>query len=149
MSWREQAAVFFFDILGFGALVGRDHDAAVDALSTLAAVLNLPGVARQTEGWAQRYALSDSVFPTRPDIVGAVKGAADLMANLIAFTANDDAPNLVRGALAFGTIEHVRGIFDVQSGTPANLVGAAVAEAVALEHQGADRVSSCRRRPSR
>ena len=136
MARRERAAVFFFDILGFADLVDDDHDRAVDALSHLAAVLNLPGIADQTARWEQRYGLSDSVFLTHRDATVAVQAAADLMSNLVSFTMDELKPTLVRGALALGEVEHVRGLFDLGATVPANLVGSAVTEAVRLERQG-------------
>lgn len=132
----EAAAVFFFDILGFGDLVDANRDGAVDALSDLAAVLGLPDIVGQTSRWDHRYALSDSVFLTHRDPAAAAVAAADLMFNLIGFTLGHDRPTLIRGGLAFGEIEHVRGIFDLQSEQPGNLIGRAAAQAVSLERAG-------------
>lgn len=136
MSRVERAAVFFFDILGFADLVDTDREGAVDALSDLAAMLNLPEITGLTARWDHRYALSDSVFLTRADCAEAAKAAGDLMFNLVGFTLSQGRPTLIRGGLAFGEIEHVRGIFRLESHEPSNLVGPAVAQAVRLERSG-------------
>lgn len=136
MSRVEQAAVFFFDILGFAGLADTDREGAFDALSDLATMLNLPAITGQTARWEHRYALSDSVFLTRVDCAEAAKAAADLMFNLVGFTLLQDRPTLIRGGLAFGEIEHVRAIFRLDSDEPGNLVGPAVAQAVRIERSG-------------
>jgi hypothetical protein len=136
MSRVERAAVFFFDILGFTDLVDADLEGAVDALSDLATMLNLPEITGLIARWEHRYALSDSVFLTRTDCTDAAKAAADLMFNLVGFTLSQGRPTLIRGGLAFGEIEHVRAIFRLESDEPGNLIGPAVAQAVHLERAG-------------
>lgn len=125
--------VFYFDVLGFRQMAGGTSRAAVDALSDLAELLRNPTIAQQTEQWSHRYSLSDSIFLTHPDPVQALRQAGDLVFNLVSLNLTQDDPVLVRGALAYGEVRHLKGIF-LTSGEPANLVGDAIVEAVALEH---------------
>jgi hypothetical protein len=127
--------VFYFDVLGFRQLAGGNAQGAVDALSALAGVLQSPALVQQTAQWSHRYALSDSVFLTQSDPVQALYQAGDLVFNLVSLNLTKDEPVLVRGALAHGEVRHLKGIF-LSSNEPANLVGDAVVEAVALEHAG-------------
>jgi len=127
--------VFYFDVLGFRQLAEGSAQGAVDALSTLAEVLQSPAIVQQTEQWNHRYALSDSVFLTQADPVQALRQASDLVFNLVSLNLMKDNPVLLRGALAYGEVRHLKGIF-LSSNEPANLVGDAVVEAVALEHAG-------------
>jgi hypothetical protein len=127
--------VFYFDVLGFRQLAEGSAQRAVDALSTLAEVLQSPAIIQQTEQWTHRYALSDSVFLTQADPVHALRQASDLVFNLVSLNLTKDNPVLVRGALAHGEVRHLKGIF-LSSQEPANLVGDAVVEAVGLEHAG-------------
>lgn len=126
-----QEAVLFFDVLGFRHMAGGTADAAVDALSDLAEILRIPEIFNRTEAWNHRYALSDSVFLTRQDAAEALRHASELVFNLVQLSAGREEPTLVRGALAFGEVRHIRGIF-LATSEPANLVGEAVVEAVAL-----------------
>jgi hypothetical protein len=128
-------AVFYFDLLGFSARAGDGAGLALDALSALAQVLGTPQLASLTGQWHHRYSLSDSVFLTTPDPLDAVRQAASLVFSLVHFTATGDDPVLVRGALAHGTVRHVRGIF-LTSSEAANLVGEGVVAAVRLEQAG-------------
>ncbi len=89
-------------------------------------------IAERTGQWQGRYALSDSVFLTHSDPLQAVHLAGDLVSNLTTLNLEADDPVLIRGAIAFGEVRHLQGIF-LQSSEPANLVGDAVVEAVALE----------------
>lgn len=127
--------VLYFDVLGFRQLAEGSAQRAVDALSTLAEVLQSPAIIQQTEQWSHRYALSDSVFLTQADPVQALRQASDLVFNLVSLNLTKDNPVLVRGALAHGEVRHLKGIF-LSSQEPANLVGDAVVEAVGLEHAG-------------
>lgn len=127
--------VFYFDVLGFRQLAEGNAQGAIDALSTLAEVLQSPAIIQQTEQWNHRYALSDSVFLTQADPVQALRQASDLVFNLVNLNLRKDNPVLVRGALAHGEVRHLKGIF-LSSNEPANLVGDAVVEAVVLEHAG-------------
>src|SRR3990172_2127185 len=124
-------AVFYFDVLGFRHMAAGTADAAVDALSDLAEILRIPEIFDRTGDWSRRYALSDSVFLTRQDPVEALRCASELVFNLVQLSAAREEPILVRGALTFGEVRHVRGIF-LTATDPANLVGEAVVEAVAL-----------------
>jgi hypothetical protein len=136
MALVEEAAVFYFDVLGFSGLARQSREAAIDALTDLAALLEMPAILTRTERWQHRYALSDSVFLTHTDPVRAVAQAGDLMFNLLHYNAAHDRSTLIRGGLAFGEIEHVRGIFLPALEGPGNLVGAAVEQAVRLERRG-------------
>lgn len=127
--------VFYFDVLGFRHLAEGSAQGAVDALSTLAEVLQSPVIVQQTEQWHHRYALSDSVFLTQADPVQALRQASDLVFNLVNLNLRKENPVLVRGALAHGEVRHLKGIF-LSSHEPANLVGDAVVAAVGLEHAG-------------
>ncbi len=124
-------AVFYFDVLGFRHMAGGAADAAIDALSDLAEILRIPEIFNQTGEWSHRYALGDSVFLTRQDPVEALRHASELVFTLVQLSAAGREPTLVRGALAFGEVRHVKGIF-LATNEPANLVGEAVVEAVAL-----------------
>ncbi len=126
-----QEAVFYFDVLGFRHMAGGTADAAIDALSDLAEILRIPEIFNRTEAWSHRYALSDSVFLTRQDPVEALRHASELVFNLVQLSAGREEPTLVRGALAFGEVRHLKGIF-LATDEPANLVGQAVVEAVTL-----------------
>ncbi len=126
-----QETVFYFDVLGFRHMVGGTADAAIDALSDLAEILRIPEIFNRTGQWSHRYALSDSVFLTREDPVEALRQASELVFNLVHLGAANPEPTLVRGALGFGEVRHLRGIF-LTTNEPANLVGEAVVEAVAL-----------------
>jgi hypothetical protein len=123
--------VFYFDVLGFSGKAGGDAEAAVDALTDLAALLGTPAIAHLTGPWASRYALSDSVFLTHESAETAIRQAATLVFNLINLAPQGEEPPLVRGGLASGEVKHVKGIF-LESSKPANLVGQAVVDAVAL-----------------
>lgn len=126
-----QEAVFYFDVLGFRHMAGGTADAAIDTLSDLAEILRIPEIFNRTEAWSHRYALSDSVFLTRPDPAEALRHASELVFNLVQLNATIGEPILVRGALAFGEVRHLKGIF-LATDEPANLVGPAVVEAVTL-----------------
>jgi hypothetical protein len=124
-------AVFYFDVLGFRHMAGGTADAAIDALSDLAEILRIPEIFNRTEAWSHRYALSDSVFLTRSDPAEALRHASELVFNLVQLSTATEEPTLVRGALAFAEVRHLRGIF-LTTSEPANLVGKAVVEAVTL-----------------
>jgi len=127
-------AVFYFDVLGFRHMAGKTAQAAVDALSALAEVLHNLAITRQTAPWSHRYSLGDSVFLTHPDLGQALRLARDLVCNLVHSDVTKHDPLLVRGALAWGAVHHVKGIF-LTSDEPANLVGKPVVEAVMLEQR--------------
>lgn len=127
----SRETVFYFDVLGFRHMAVGTAEAAVDALSDLAEILRIPEIFNRTREWSHRYALSDSVFLTRPDPVEALGHASELVFNLVQLSAAGENPTLIRGALAFGEVHHVQGIF-LTTSEPANLVGEAVLEAVAL-----------------
>lgn len=127
-----QETVFYFDILGFRQkALGRAQD-AVDALTDLATLLGTPAIAHLMGPWGGRYALSDSVFLTHESPEMAVRQAATLVFNLVNMSLTQDEPLLVRGALVQGEVRHLKGIF-LKSSEPANLVGQAAVDAVALE----------------
>jgi len=126
-----QEAFFYFDVLGFRHMAGGTGDAAIDALSDLAEILRIPEIFNRTGAWTHRYALSDSVFLTRQDPVEALRHASELVFNLVQLNAAKEEPTLVRGALAFGEVHHLKGVF-LATDEPANLVGPAVVEAVTL-----------------
>jgi hypothetical protein len=136
MPGREATAVFFFDVLGFSARIRQDTTRAIDALSDLAAVLATDEISTRTGSWDHRYALSDSVFLTHRQAAAALRLAGDLIFNLTTFGLAQGRPTLVRGGLAFGEVEHVRNVFLTDVNKPANLVGPAVLEAIALEKFG-------------
>lgn len=123
-------AVFYFDVLGFRQMAEGPSDGAVDALSDLAALLQHDHLFPEARIWSRRYALGDSVFLTRPEPTATIEQASDLVFNL--FQLNRARPFLVRGAVAYGDVQHLKGIF-LASDEPANLVGPAVVQAVALE----------------
>lgn len=127
-----QETVFYFDILGFRQKAGGRAEDAVDALTDLTTLLGTPAIAHLMGPWGGRYALSDSVFLTHESPETAVRQAATLVFNLVNMTLTQDEPLLVRGALAQGEVRHVKGIF-LKGPEPANLVGQAVVDAVALE----------------
>lgn len=134
--------VFYFDVLGFSGLAGGDNDgAAVDVLIDLASCLSLPPLQALTQRWEHRYGLSDSVFLIHSDPHKALAQAADLAFNLFELSRGEDpegskAPILIRGGLGFGTVTHLRGIFEPEDPQPRNLVGPGVLEAVQLEQVG-------------
>lgn len=123
-------AVFYFDVLGFRQMAEGPSDGAIDVLSDLAALLRQEQLFPDARTWSHRYALSDSVFLTTADPAAAIEQASDLVFNL--FQLNRSRPFLIRGAVAYGEVQHVKGIF-LASDEPANLVGPAVVQAVALE----------------
>lgn len=123
-------AVFYFDVLGFRQMAEGPSDGAVDALSDLAALLRHEHLFPEARMWSRRYALSDSVFLTQVDPTVAIEQASDLVFNL--FQLNRARPFLIRGAIAYGEVQHVKGVF-LASDEPANLVGPAVVQAVVLE----------------
>ena len=131
----NEEAVFYFDVLGFQARAAGSAASAIDALSALAQILGTPQLTALTGQWAYRYSLSDSVFLTAADPLSAAKQAGALVFSLVHFTGTDDEPVLVRGALAFGPVRHLRGIF-LTTSEAANLVGPAVVDAVRLEQIG-------------
>lgn len=123
-------AVFYFDVLGFRQMAEGGSDGAVDALSDLAALLRHEHLLPGSQSWSHRYALGDSVFLTQSDPEAAIQQASDFVFNL--FQLNRANPFLIRGAVAYGQVEHVGGIFQT-SDEPANLVGPGVIQAVTLE----------------
>lgn len=123
--------MFYFDVLGFRHMAGGTADAAVDALSDLAEILRIPQIFDRTGEWSHRYALGDSVFLTCEDPVEALRHAGELVFNLVQLSAAGEEATLIRGALAFGEVRHVRGVF-LTASEAANLVGDAVVEAVTL-----------------
>lgn len=123
-------AVFYFDVLGFRQMVDGPSDVAIDALSDLAALLRQEQLFPDARTWSHRYALSDSVFLTTADPAAAIEQASDLVFNL--FQLNRSRPFLIRGAVAYGEVQHVKGVF-LTGEEPANLVGPAVVQAVTLE----------------
>lgn len=126
-------AVFYFDVLGFRQMAAGAAGDAVDALSDLAALLQHEKVFPEANKWSHRYALSDSVFLTHADPTLALRQASDLVFNLFQLNLhNRSAPFLVRGAVTYGEVHHLKGVF-LASEEPANLVGHAVVEAVMLE----------------
>lgn len=127
-----EEAVFYFDVLGFRQMAAGAADDAVDALSDLAALLRHENLSPNAKKWSHRYALGDSVFLTHADPVVAIKQASDLVFNLFQLNLGKAAPFLVRGAVAYGEVHHVKGVF-LTTDEPANLVGHAVVEAVTLE----------------
>lgn len=126
----SQEAVFYFDVLGFRQMAERGSASAVDALSDLAALLQQERLFPGAQTWTHRYALGDSVFRTQTDPVAAIEQASDLVFNL--FQLNRSRPFLIRGAIALGEVEHLKGTF-LAGEEPANIVGPAVVQAVALE----------------
>lgn len=126
---REEA-VFFFDILGFSSWVRQPGPEDPDPLSYLAEFLGRRESAALIGRWPHRYALSDSVFLTHPDPLTAVDQACALFSSL--FYMDTDTPALLRGAIAFGAVKHVPGVFLKAS---RNLVGPAVVDAVELEKE--------------
>src|SRR6266545_5887913 len=127
-----QEAVFYFDVLGFRQMAAGTAEDAVDALSDLAALLQHENLFPSAKKWTHRYALGDSVFLTHAHPAVAIKQASDLVFNLFQLNLGKPTPFLVRGAVAYGEVHHVRGVF-LTTGEPANLVGHAVVEAVTLE----------------
>jgi hypothetical protein len=127
-----EEAVFYFDVLGFRQMAAGAADDAVDALSDLAALLRHENLFPSAKKWSHRYALGDSVFLTHADPTVAIKQASDLVFNLFQLNLGKPTPFLVRGAVAYGGVHHVKGVF-LTTGEPANLVGHAVGEAVTLE----------------
>ncbi len=116
-----EEGVFYFDVLGFRHVAGGTADAAIDTLSDLAEILRIPEIFDRTGAWTHRYALSDSVFLTRQDPVETLRHASELVFNLVQLNAATGEPTLVRGALAFGEVRHLKGIF-LATDEPANLV---------------------------
>jgi len=123
-------AVFYFDVLGFRQMAESAPGGAVDALSDLAAALSHEQLFPGAQTWGHRYALGDSVFLTHADASAAIEQASDLVFNLFQF--NRARPFLIRGAVAYGEVEHVKGIFPSGDET-ANLVGPGVVQAIVLE----------------
>ncbi len=123
-------AVFYFDVLGFRQMAEGPSAVAIDALSDLAALLQQEQLFPGARTWGHRYALSDSVFLTTADPAAAIEQASDLVFNL--FQLNRSRPFLIRGAIAYGEVQHLKGIF-LTGDEPANLVGPAVVQAVTLE----------------
>jgi hypothetical protein len=124
-----QETVFYFDVLGFRQLAVGVAD-AVDVLTDLATLLQHDSLLPTARKWGQRYALSDSVFLTHPDPTTAIEQASDLVFNLFQLTRA--RPVLIRGGIAHGEVQHLKGIF-LATEAPANLVGPAVVDAVMLE----------------
>jgi hypothetical protein len=127
-----EEAVFYFDVLGFRQMAAGTAEHAVDALSDLAALLQHENLFPSARKWGHRYALGDSVFLTHSDPTVAIEQASDMVFNLFQLNLGKAAPFLVRGAVAFGEVHHVKGVF-LTTNEPANLVGHAVVEAVTLE----------------
>jgi hypothetical protein len=125
-------AVFYCDVLGFRQMAAGNADHAVDALSDLAALLQHENLLPTAKKWNHRYALGDSVFLTHADPIVAIRQASDLVFNLFQLNLGKPTAFLVRGALAYGEVQHVKGVF-LTADEPANLVGHAVVEAVTLE----------------
>jgi hypothetical protein len=127
--------VFFADILGFGALsLAPGASGAQDALSAISNLLSrndVLGDLLNWQGWEDRYALSDSLFLTSSDPVGAVAAASELFFNLAFISHSGDQPVLMRGGLARGEAIPVPPIFPDTASS--NLVGSAVVKAVRLE----------------
>lgn len=123
--------VFYFDVLGFSQMAKGDATKAVDALTDLSTLLWEPTISHIMKPWSHRYALSDSVFLIDNDPIVALENARHLVFNLVNFNSKQDHPVLVRGALAFGGVKHLKGIFLTKEA--ANVVGPAVVRAVELE----------------
>jgi hypothetical protein len=127
-------AVFYFDVLGFSGMSAGSGVDAVDVLGDLIIVLHDTRIRDRMLKWTGRYSLGDSVFLTHSDPVEALRLSAELVFNIVCVRAQYPVPTapdpiLVRGALAYGNVQHVDGIFESQT----NLVGSAVVEAVDLE----------------
>ena len=136
-----ETVVFYFDVLGFSGLTAQEDEAAVDVLGDLATCLSLPPLQGETRRWQHRYALSDSEFLIHDKPQTAVVQAADLAFNLFQVSRGQKSgdpktPILIRGGLGFGTVTHLRGIFEPEDPQPRNLVGPGVLEAVQLEQAG-------------
>jgi hypothetical protein len=126
----KSEAVFYFDVLGFRQMADTASARAVDVLGDLAALLQDQGLSLNRQKWHRRYALSDSVFLTHGNATTTLVQASDLVFNLFQLTRK--RPFLLRGGIAYGKVQHVKGVF-LTSKEPANLVGSAVVEAVQLE----------------
>ena len=131
-------AVAYLDVLGFSNISVSNPERAIAVLDELSLQLADPVQNRQY-GWTARYALSDSIFLTQPNLSMALRTLRNHVFNLVTMTCGLDPttgdpgdPVLPRGALAFGEVRHVASVF-LPTKTPANLVGPAVVEAVTLE----------------
>lgn len=129
-------AVFYGDVLGFKARIKARDGGELDALSDLALMLSDP-LSKQTgqDRWQHRYALSDSVFLTHEDPAAALRAGADLMFNLAYYNKDEEAATLIRAGMAFGPVQHVKGIFLDTGQEPANLVGEGVLQAIELAEE--------------
>lgn len=130
----SRETVFYLDILGFGPMAAGGKRAATDALTDLSEALRFPDVLRKTRAWPHRYALSDSVFLTHQNPTKALRQAGDLMFNLVSLNADRQDPVLIRGALAYGEVTHLKAVF-AEKNDRRNVVGPAVVEAVGLAEE--------------
>ena len=105
-----EEAVFYLDVLGFRQMAAGSAEHAVDALSDLAALLQHESLFPSARKWSHRYALGDSVFLTHADSTVAIKQASDLVFNLFQLNLGKATPFLVRGAVAYGEVHHVKGV---------------------------------------
>jgi hypothetical protein len=130
-----ERCVFFADVLGFGGMaLAPGATRAVDALADLAHLLSSDDELisfLRSPVWVERYGLSDSIFLVADDAVAASVAAAQFFFDLAYVEHAADSPVLLRGALAKGEAFKVDPLFP-ETGT-ANLVGAAVVNAVKLE----------------
>ena len=135
MRNMSTGAIFFADILGFGAMARtKGAGDAVDALSDVATVLVENGEITRflgLERWHCRYGLSDSLFLVADTVSAACRGAAELYFNLAYLNCGVDTVVILRGGIAVGEYLETAALF-AETGK-GNLVGAAVVEAVRLE----------------
>ena len=88
--------------------------------------------AKERPGWNGRYGIGDCIFLTHPDPVWALAEAVELIANVATLTLGGNFPVLLRGALAFGEVQHLASVFMPERRDAVNLDGPAVVEAVRL-----------------